>query len=329
MLTALPRTSLGFFPTPIHALPNLSARLRGQGHGPTLWVKRDDQTGLAAGGNKTRKLEFLVADALVQGADTLITVGAPQSNHARQTAAAAAKAGLKSALVLRGVAPADRTGNILLDDLVGAEIFWAGTRPLEAVAAEVAEELSSRGQRPYLIPLGGSNPIGAAGYVAAMLELVEQARDSNLHFDAIVFATSSGGTQSGLALGAKLSGYTDRVLGISVDHPAEHLVPLLVGLANATAQRIGAPISFGAQDFEVNDHYLGGGYAVMGEPEREAIRLCAQAEGLLIDPVYTGRAMAGLIDLIRKGEFKAGQNVLFWHTGGTPAIYAYARQLIA
>ncbi len=325
MLAALPRTSLGFFPTPLHPLPNLSARLGG----PALWIKRDDQTGLATGGNKTRKLEFLVADALQQRATTLITVGAPQSNHARQTAAAAARAGLHSALVLRGAAPPVRTGNILLDDLVGAEIVWAGTRPLDEVAAEAAEELSARGQRPYVIPLGGSNPIGAAGYVAAMLEFVEQARASGLRFDAIVFATSSGGTQSGLVLGAKLSGYTDRVLGISVDQRADQLVPLLVDLANATSQHIRAAITFSAQDFEVNDHYLGGGYAVLGEPEREAIRLCARTEGVLVDPVYTGRAMAGLIDLIRAGEFKPGQNVLFWHTGGTPALFAYAEQLTA
>ncbi len=325
MLAALPRTSLGFFPTPIHPLPNLSTRLGG----PALWVKRDDQTGLATGGNKTRKLEFLVADALQQRADTLITVGAPQSNHARQTAAAAAKAGLKSALVLRGAAPADRTGNILLDDLVGAEVFWAGMRPVDEVAVEVAEELNVRGQRPYLIPLGGSNPIGAVGYVTAMLEFIEQARAGDLQFDAIVFATSSGGTQSGLVLGAQLGGYTGRVLGISVDHHADHLVPLLVDLANSTAQHLDAAFAFDVEDFEVNDHYLGGGYAVMGAPEREAIRLCAQTEGLLVDPVYTGRAMAGLIDLIRSGEFKAGQNVLFWHTGGTPALFAYAGQLTA
>ncbi len=323
MLTTLPRISLGFFPTPIHPLPNLSARLGG----PTLWIKRDDQTGLATGGNKTRKLEFLVADALQQRANTLITVGAPQSNHARQTAAAAARAGLKSVLVLRGAAPTERTGNILLDDLVGAEILWAGTRPLDEVAAEMAEELSARGLRPYVIPLGGSNPVGATGYVAAMLEFGEQAESSGVRFDAIVFATSSGGTQSGLVLGAKLTGYSGRILSISVDHRADHLVPLLVDLANATAQHIHAAVAFSPQDFEVNDHYLGGGYAVMGEPEREAIRLCAQTEGMLVDPVYTGRAMAGLIDLIRTGEFRPGQNVLFWHTGGTPALFAYAGQL--
>ena len=327
MLADLPRTSLGFFPTPLHPLPNLSARLGGPGRGPALWVKRDDQTGLATGGNKTRKLEFLVAEAQRQQADTLITVGAPQSNHARQTAAAAAKAGLRSALVLRGTPPTDRTGNILLDDLVGAETFWAGARPLDEVASEVEAELRARGQRPYLIPLGGSNPIGAAGYAVAMLEFIEQSQALGIHFDAIVFATSSGGTHSGLALGARLGGFADRVLGISVDHPADHLVPLLVELANATAVHIGESVHFAAQDFEVNDGYLGGGYAVLGEPEREAIRLCAQTEGLLVDPVYTGRAMAGLIDLIRKGEFKAGQNVLFWHTGGTSALFAYASQL--
>ena len=320
----LPRTSLGFFPTPIQPLPNLSRQLGG----PTLWVKRDDQTGLATGGNKTRKLEFLVADAMAQQADTLITVGAPQSNHARQTAAAAAKAGLKAALVLRGATPTDRTGNILLDELVGAEIFWAGTRATDEVATEVAAELQARGQRPYLIPLGGSNPIGATGYVTAMLEFIKQLPTTGISFEAIVFATSSGGTQSGLVVGAKLSHYAGRVLGISVDHTAADLAPQLVELATATAQHIGEALTFSAQDFEVNDHYLGGGYAVLGEPEREAIRLCAQTEGLLVDPVYTGRAMAGLIDLIRQGEFKPGQNVLFWHTGGTPALFAYADALL-
>ena len=322
-LDRLPRAPLGFFPTPLHPLPNLSARLGG----PALWVKRDDQTGLATGGNKTRKLEFLLGEALAQKADTLVTIGAPQSNHARQTAAAAAKAGLQSALVLRGTAPADRTGNILIDDLIGAEVFWAGARADNTALDEVADELHARGQRPYVIPLGGSNPIGAVGYLTAMLEMIDQAKAQGVSFDAIVFATSSGGTHSGLTLGAKLASYTGRILGISVDHTADHLVPILVDLANATATHIGEAVSFTAADFEVNDHYLGGGYAVMGEPEREAIHLCAQTEGLLVDPVYTGRAMAGLIDLIRRGEFKAGQNVLFWHTGGTPALFAYVKQL--
>ena len=319
----LPRYSLGFFPTNLHPLPNLSARLGG----PALWVKRDDQTGLATGGNKTRKLEFLVGDALAQDADTLVTVGAPQSNHARQTAAAAARAGLKSALVLRGAAPARRTGNILLDDLIGAEVFWAGDRNVSDVMLEVADALRARGQKPYLIPLGGSNPIGATGYALAMQELVEQSQTLDVAFDAIVFATSSGGTQSGLTVGARGTGFNGRILGISVDHPARDLVSELIELANATADHVGLLATFAADDFEVNDQYLGGGYAVMGEPEREAIRLTAQAEGLLVDPVYTGRAMAGLIDLIRQGEFTSGQQVLFWHTGGTPALFAYTDQL--
>ena len=322
-LDTLPRTSLGFLPTPLHPLPNLSARLGG----PAIWVKRDDQTGLATGGNKTRKLEFLLGEALAQGADTLITIGAPQSNHARQTAAAAARAGLKSALVLRGAAPTDRTGNILIDDLIGAEVFWAGARADDEALNEVADELQARGQRPYVIPLGGSNAIGAVGYVTAMLELVEQGKAAGTTFDAIIFATSSGGTQSGLVLGDWLASCADRIVGISVDHPAEALVPRLIELAAATAERIGLSINFSADDFEVNDQYLGGGYAVMGQAEREAIQLCAQTEGLLVDPVYTGRAMAGLIDLIRTGKFKAGQTVLFWHTGGTPALFAYVKQL--
>ena len=322
-ISQFPRVSLGFFPTPIHPLPNLSARLGG----PNLWIKRDDQTGLATGGNKTRKLEFLVGEALAQQCDTLITIGAPQSNHARQTAAAAAKAGLKSALVLRGTMPADRTGNILIDDLIGAEVYWAGNRTDAAALSEVADELRARGQKPYVIPLGGSNPIGALGYVTAMQELVEQTKSISVQFAAIVFATSSGGTQSGLMVGARLSGFTSRIMGISVDHRATDYVPRLIDLAQATAEQIDHTLSFNAADFEVNDHYLGGGYAVMGEPEREAIKLTAQTEGLLVDPVYTGRAMAGLIDLIRQGEFKPNQPVLFWHTGGTPALFAYARQL--
>jgi D-cysteine desulfhydrase family pyridoxal phosphate-dependent enzyme len=322
-LSRFPRTSLAFLPTPLHPLPHLSARLGG----PSLWVKRDDQTGPAFGGNKVRKLEFLLGEAIAQGADTLITPGAPQSNHARQTAAAAARAGLKCALVLRGEPPAEVTGNILLDRLLGADIVWAGRRNTAEVMDEVAAELRARGQRPFVIPLGGSNATGALGYVAALIELVDQCQAGGLAFDAIVFATSSGGTQTGMVAGARLAGYGGRILGVSVDHRAGEFVQTLVPLANAVAGRLGLLASFSAGDFEVRDDYLGGGYAVMGEAERQAIRLAAESEGLLVDPVYTGRALAGLIDLIRRGEFKSGQNVLFWHTGGTPALFAYAKQL--
>ena len=318
------RVSLGHFPTPLHALPRLSEKLGG----PRLFVKRDDQTGLATGGNKTRKLEFLVADALDRHMDTLITAGAPQSNHARQTAAAAAKAGMKCVLVLRGQPQSGRQGNLLLDELLGAEIRWAAREAVEATMTETANELSVKGYSPYLIPYGGSNPIGATGYVAAMEELMEQAKQMNLRFDRIVFASSSSGTQAGLAVGAKATGYTGQVLGISVDEKRDDLQTKAARLATETAAHLGQIMKFAPGDIDVNADYLGAGYAVLGEPEREAIRLAAQTEGLLLDPVYTGRAFAGMMDLIRKGSIRRDETVLFWHTGGTPALFAYADELV-
>ncbi len=318
------RISLGHFPTPLHALPRLSEKLGG----PRLFVKRDDQTGLATGGNKTRKLEFLVADALDRHMDTLITAGAPQSNHARQTAAAAAKAGMKCVLVLRGQPQPGRQGNLLLDELLGAEIRWAAKDAVEATMTEMANELSVKGYSPYLIPYGGSNPVGATGYVAAMEELMEQARQMNLRFDRIVFASSSSGTQAGLAVGAKATGYIGQVLGISVDEKREDLQTKVAKLATETAAHLGQIMKFTPGDIHVNADYLGAGYAVLGEPEREAIRLAAQTEGLLLDPVYTGRAFAGMMDLIRKGSIRHDETVLFWHTGGTPALFAYADDLV-
>jgi D-cysteine desulfhydrase family pyridoxal phosphate-dependent enzyme len=318
------RVSLGHFPTPLHALPRLSEKLGG----PRLFVKRDDQTGLATGGNKTRKLEFLVADALDRHMDTLITAGAPQSNHARQTAAAAAKVGMKCVLVLRGQPQPGRQGNLLLDELLGAEIRWAAREAIEATMTETANELSVKGYSPYLIPYGGSNPIGATGYVAAMEELMEQARQMNLRFDRIVFASSSSGTQAGLTVGAKVTGYTGQVLGISVDEKREDLQTKVARLAMETAAHLGQIMKFTPGDIDVNADYLGAGYAVLGEPEREAIRLAAQTEGLLLDPVYTGRAFAGMMDLIHKGSIRRDETVLFWHTGGTPALFAYADELV-
>ncbi len=318
------RVSLGHFPTPLHALPRLSEKL----DGPRLFVKRDDQTGLATGGNKTRKLEFLVADALDRHMDTLITAGAPQSNHARQTAAAAAKAGMKCVLVLRGQPQSGRQGNLLLDELLGAEIRWAAREAVEATMTETANELSVKGNLPYLIPYGGSNPIGATGYVAAMEELMKQAKQMNLRFDRIVFASSSSGTQAGLAVGAKATGYTGQVLGISVDEKREDLQTKAARLATETAAHLGQIMKFTPGDMDVNADYLGAGYAVLGEPERDAIRLAAQTEGLLLDPVYTGRAFAGMMDLIRKGSIRRDETVLFWHTGGTSALFAYADELV-
>lgn len=319
------RISLGHLPTPVHALPRLTDTLGG----PQLFIKRDDQTGLATGGNKTRKLEFLVADALEHRADTLITAGAPQSNHARQTAAAAARMGMKCVLVLRGQPPAESQGNLLLDELLGAQIRWAEKSAVPATMEAVAAELRAQGRTPYVIPYGGSNPIGATGYVAAMEEMVEQARQMNVHLDRIVFASSSGGTQAGLVAGAKATGYAGQVLGISVDVQREELQAMVAALATATAAHLKLDLRFAPGEIAVNADYIGAGYGVLGTLERQAIRLAAEVEGLLLDPVYTARAFGGMIDLIRRGEIRRGETVLFWHTGGTPALFAYAAELSA
>lgn len=322
-LSHLPRIPIGFWPTPLETLPRLTQHLGG----PQIWIKRDDQSGLATGGNKARKLEFLLGEARAQNADTLITTGAPQSNHARQTAATAARAGMKCVLVLRGVAPAHTTGNILLDRLLGADIIWAASRAPNEVMQELADELSARGQRPYIIPGGGSNATGAFGYIVGLQEMLDQAKAAEVVFDAIVFATSSGGTQAGLVAAARELKYNGRIAGISVGESAAVLKPILVTITNEAAQRAGISGTFDLNDFEVNEDYIGGGYSIMGPAEREAIELAARYEGLLVDPVYTGRAFAGLIDLVRKGVFASDQNILFWHTGGLPALFAYADQL--
>lgn len=313
-----PRVPIAHLPTPLEMLPRLTALLGG----PQLWVKRDDQTGLATGGNKARKLEFLVAEALAQGADTLVTCGAAQSNHARQTAAAAARFGLTCTLVLRGEPPPQAQGNLLLDQILGAEIVWAGADDLSARLEETADALRSRGRRPYIVPYGGSNPVGVCGYIAAMEELLAQAAPIGAFFDHIVLASSSGGTQAGLMVAARALGYRGRILGISVDMPAGPLRRRMAELAAATADHLGLPLSFASEDFAVEDGYLGGGYGVIGDREREAIRLLARTEGLLLDPVYTGRAFGGLIDLIRRGAFSPQERVLFWHTGGVAGLFA-------
>jgi L-cysteate sulfo-lyase len=325
MLTeTLARVSIAHLPTPLEPLSRLTAQLGG----PELWIKRDDQTGLATGGNKARKLEFLVADALAQGADTLITTGAAQSNHARQTAAAAAKFGLACTLTLRGEEPPLVQGNLLLDRLLGAEVFWAGSRPLGETMAQVADELQAAGHRPYVVPYGGSNPVGASGYAAAMEEVLAQCAERELHFDHIVLASSSGGTQAGLMVGARALAYEGRVLGISVDPEAGTLRHRLAGLATATADHLGLARTFAPEDFYVDDGYLGGGYGVVGELERTAIRTLARAEGVLLDPVYTGRAFGGLLDLVRRGEVGRHERVIFWHTGGTAGVFGYGEEVI-
>ena len=317
----IPRLRFAHLPTPVEAMPRLSATLGG----PRLLVKRDDLTGLALGGNKTRKLEFLLAEAQANGARTLITAGAVQSNHCRQTAAAAAHFGLDCILVLAGAPPVRPSGNLLLDQFFGAQVLWTDFDGRDALLKRTFDAAWSEGRRPYLIPYGGSNPTGAAAYVYALEELLTQ----DVEPDWIVFPTSSGGTQAGLVLGARRFGFKGKVLGISVDESARALQEWVAALASQTSERFGQKSLFAPADVLVNADYIGAGYGVMGLPEREAILMFARYEGLLLDPVYTGRAAAGMIDLIRTGFFKAADTVLFWHTGGIPALFAdrYADEL--
>jgi D-cysteine desulfhydrase family pyridoxal phosphate-dependent enzyme len=310
----IPRLKFAHLPTPIESLPRLEKFLGG----PHLFVKRDDQTGLAFGGNKTRKLEFLVAEAQAQGADTLLSAGALQSNHCRQTAAAAAKFGFHCILVLVGEPPLHASANLLLDQLFGAEIVWTEKSRRDAVLQETFEKTLAHGKKPYLVPYGGSSPTGALGYAFAMEEFVGQ----KVEADWIVFASSSGGTQAGLVLGARVFGHKGKLLGISIDEPERKLQEHVAELASDASERMGKRIEFAAEDVLVKADYAAPGYGVLTGAERDAISLFAKCEGLLLDPVYTGRAAAGLIDLIHKGFFKKDESVLFWHTGGSPALFA-------
>lgn len=324
-INLLPEVELGFFPTPLHPLPRLSAALGG----PDLWVKRDDQTGLATGGNKTRKLRLLVADARAQKADTLITAGAIQSNHARQTAAAAAQYGLDCHLVLRGRPPDVPNGNLLLDYLLGATVHWVSSREeMGQRMTGLAEELRAAGKCPYLVPYGGSNALGAAAYALALQELVEQAQAVGVTFDAIVVASSSGGTQAGLVLGTRALGLSVQVVGISVDEPADVLQTRVARLVKEAASRLGLDVTLTPEDVWVDDRFRGGGYAVVGDLEREAIRTLARHEGVLLDPVYTARAFGGLLHQVCEGRWRAGQRVLFWHTGGTAGLFAFSSAML-
>ncbi|MDR3572956.1 MAG: D-cysteine desulfhydrase family protein [Anaerolineaceae bacterium] len=317
----IPRVLIADLPSPVERLPRLSTALGG----PQLWVKRDDLTGLAFGGNKTRKLEFILAEAQANGARTLITVGAAQSNHCRQVAALAARVGLGCILVLSGDPSMSTSGNLFLDRLFKAEIVWTSHDERSEVLKRTFENAWADGRRPYLIPLGASNTTGTLGYTYAFDELMQQSVNPGW----IVLASSSGGTQAGLILGARRAGWQGKILGISIDEPASLLRKTVAGLASDASERFGEKIPFQADDVLINDNYLGGGYGVMGDLELRAIQLFAQQEGLLLDPVYTGRAAGALIDLIYKGFFKPEETVLFWHTGGTPALFAepYLNQL--
>ncbi|MCI0552790.1 MAG: D-cysteine desulfhydrase family protein [Anaerolineae bacterium] len=322
-MNKIPRLNFAHLPTPIEELPRLTEHL----NGPKILIKRDDQTGLAFGGNKTRKLEFLVAEAREQGAKTLITGGALQSNHCRQTAAAAARFGFDCTLVLNGEMPEQPSANLLLDQMFGAEIVTVKDRAdRDQALQETFQKAVAAGKKPYLVTYGGSSPTGALGYAFAMKEFMEQ----NIHVDWIVFGTSSGGTHAGLVLGQRVFGYKGKVLGISIDEPEEWFKTRVSDLASDASERVGERIEFTPAEVFANADYCKPGYGVLTDAEREAVRLFAKHEGLLLDPVYTGRAAAGMIDLIRKGFFKKEETVLIWHTGGTTALFAekYAGNLL-
>jgi D-cysteine desulfhydrase len=310
--------------TAIEPLKNLSRALGG----PEIWIKRDDTLGLAAGGNKTRKLEFLVADALAQGADTLITVGAVQSNHCRLTLAAAAREGLKCRLVLEERVPGsykpDASGNNFLFGLMGVErteVVPAGT-DLNAAMQAIGADLAAQGRRGYIIPGGGSNPVGALGYVACADEILTQAFDMGMAFDRVVAASGSAGTHAGLLVGLQGRQSGIPITGINVRRPRAEQEGNVHALAEATAQKLGiAPVA--RETVVALDEWVGPGYSLPSPEMVEAVQMLARLEGVLLDPVYTGKAMAGLIGLARRGDLKKGERVLFVHTGGSPALFAY------
>jgi len=324
-LSRFPRLRYGHLPTPLEHLGNLTREL----NGPHIWVKRDDCTGMSTGGNKTRKLEFLMAEAEAQGADTVLTIGAIQSNHARQTVAFAARMGIASHILLEDRTGIDdpnykNSGNILLDQLHGATIekHPDGT-DMNAAMESAALRLRELGRKTYTIPGGGSNATGALGYVNAALELITQANEAGLPIDHVVHATGSTGTQAGMLTGLVGTNSGIPVLGVSVRAKKELQEENVFRLASATAEKIGCPGAIRREDVIVNDDYIGEGYGIPSAGTIEAIQMLAQFEGLLLDPVYTGKAMAGIIDLVHKGFFKSGENIVFLHTGGTVGLFGY------
>jgi D-cysteine desulfhydrase len=319
----LPRTKLGFFPTPITELKRISGHL----NGPRIYIKRDDLSGLAFGGNKTRKLEYLIADAITNGYDTVITGGAEQSNHCRQTAAAAVSCGLECHLVLGGNETPAPTGNLLIDKLLGVKIHWTGEFRKGEKIPDIANQLRIAGRKPYIIPYGGSNPIGVYGFIEAMGELNNQLSETKLNIDHIIFASSSGGTHAGMILGKEIYNIGANLIGIEIDKAEDEgpYINRLLKLVNQTSEFIELNRFFNKLEIILRKEYLGDGYGIVGELERSAIKLLAEKEGILVDPVYTGRALGGLIDMIEKKEFMKSENVLFWHTGGTPALFTYSK----
>ncbi len=327
-LATLPRYHLAMLPTPLQRVRNLEAALGPRC--PRIYLKRDDLTGLAFGGNKARKLEFLVAGALAQNATVLVTEGAVQSNHARLTAAAAAVAGLKAVLVLDARAGAVVAGNLLLDHLLGADVRIVHDKTARAAAmADLDAELRAAGERPYLIPTGGSVPLGALGYVAMVEELQDQLLAAREAPSRLFFASGSAGTHAGLAVGARAFAAPFRLQAISDGDPRAELASRAARLAAATADLLGFSTVFAASEMDVDDRFVGLGYGIRTEAGLEAIRLLARTEAVFLDPVYTGKAMAGLIDHARRALLGADDTVVFVHTGGLPALFAFKDGLLA
>jgi len=320
------KIKLGFLPTPLHLLPRLSDKYPDY----TLYIKRDDHTGLASGGNKTRKLEYLIHEAIHQKCNTIITAGAQQSNHCRQTAAACAATGLECHLMLGGFEPDIYDGNLLLSHLLGAHIHFTGEKRKGENLVWLKAELKKSGKRIYTIPYGGSNIIGAMGFVNAAGELKQQLDDSQINIDYIFFASSSGGTQAGLMLGKELFDLKAALIPINIDKSVSEGLSLEQAILNilTDGKKIpGIQNTYQLEDISLIKDYDQAGYGVITENEIYAIRELATAEGILLDPVYTARAFYGMHDYLINKKLPAGSNVLFWHTGGLPATFHYADQL--
>ncbi|MEM7195968.1 MAG: D-cysteine desulfhydrase [Pseudomonadota bacterium] len=324
-LSRFPRVHLAHLPTPLEHLPNLSKALGG----PEIYIKRDDCTGLGTGGNKTRKLEFLIAEAVNAGADTVITQGAVQSNHARQTAAAAVKFGMKCEILLENRTESTqrdylKSGNVFLDRLFGANVtHFPKDTDMNAAMEARADELKAGGKLPYIVPGGGSNAIGALGYVNCAIETLTQANNQGLKIDHFVTATGSTGTQAGLVVGLEATHSGIPLTGISVRAEKEAQEENVYKLAAETAEHMGIPGVVSRDKVIADSNYVGGGYGVPTDSMIEAVTLMARHEAILMDPVYSGKGLAGLIDYIRDGRIAAGANVVFLHTGGSAALFGY------
>jgi D-cysteine desulfhydrase len=336
-LSRFPRRRYTHAPTPLEPLPRFTAWLASQcpaGRRPEIWIKRDDQLGLFPGGNKTRKLEFLVADALQQGADTLITCGAPQSNHCRITLSAAVKEGLRCRFVIEERVPGsfreDGTGNHFLFRLMGVEslrVVPAGT-DMPAAMQEDADAIAREGRRAYVIPGGGSNAVGGLGYVACVQELLQQWAAQSLSFDHVIVGSGSSGTHGGMLAGFLGHDVRARLIGIDVSRAPDLQVPLVRREAQAVLDMLGVAITVSDDDVHCVGSYWEPKYSISNARMVEAVQVLARSEGVLVDPVYTGKVMAGLIGLARAGTFQDGERVLFMHTGGLPALHAYERDVL-